>query len=57
VSARAGGAEGAGVLVFGGVLYRRSIAVPINANSVKSQANSMGMIDFFPALQLLIHSE
>jgi hypothetical protein len=39
-----------------GVLYRRNVAVPSKANSVRSQASSMGMIDFLPALQLRIQS-
>jgi hypothetical protein len=32
------------------MLCLRSVAVPSKANSVRSQANSMGVIDFLPAL-------
>ena len=45
-----------GVLLRSGVLYRRSIADPSKANSVQSQANSTGVIDFLPVLQARIHS-
>jgi len=45
-----------GVLLRSGVLYRRNVAVPSKANPVKSHADSMGMIDFLPALHARIHS-